>query len=284
MRRPGRRHLLLLAPAAVAAVAVAPAAPGSPGERARSSAHVDRNPCRTEAARGLRCPDLVMRRPFGLYVDRRRGRTLLRAGNSIDSVGRGPAELHGYTRTSRLWMRAWQRIYRRGGGRIRVRTGARLFFKYAHLRRRWWKFQDAARFELWRLRRDGRRLRLVRRGPKVAYCLRDLRRTRRLRHSPRRRVYPACNTSPRARRVTLGTSPGWSDIYPPSYPEQWIDVTGKRGCFAYVHIADPRNDVYESNERNNRAQVIVRLPYRPGRQRCPGRSTGRTHDPDPYSY
>jgi hypothetical protein len=103
----------------------------------------------------------------------------------------------------------------------------------------------------------------------VSYCLRDLQRTRPRARSPRRRVYPACNTKPGTRRVRLGTSVGWSDIYPATYPEQYLDVTGLRGCFAYRHTADPRNGIYESNERNNTAQVIVRLPFRPGRQRCP---------------
>jgi hypothetical protein len=238
-----------------------------------------------EKARELRCPDLVMKRPFGLYVDRRSrpGRTLLRAGNSLDSVGRGPAELHG-VRIGPRFMRARQRIYERGGGRIGVNTGARLEFKYAHLARRWWKFHQAARFELWRIDRRGRRRRLLRTGPKVSYCLRDLRRTRPwIRHSPRRPVYPACDTSPHRRRVTLGTSPGWSDVYPPTYPEQWIDVTGLRGCFAYVHIADPRNGIFESDEDNNQAQVIVRLPFRDGaRSRCRGADRGRPSQPGPY--
>ena len=75
-------------------------------------------------------------------------------------------------------------------------------------------------------------------------------------------MYPACNTNPRVRRVVLGTSRGWSDVYPPGYPEQWIDVTGLRGCFAYQHTADPRNWLHESDETNNRSTVIVRLPYR----------------------
>ena len=235
---------------------------------------LDENPCLGPEAAELRCPDLVMKRPYGLYAERtRRRRLLLRAGNSLDNVGAGPAELHG-VRTSPGYMRARQRIYRRGGGRIGVRTGARLYFKYAHLRRRWWKFLYAAQFELWRLDAEGRRTRMVRRGPKVSYCLRDLRRTRpRLRGSPRRPVYPACDTYPPRRRVTLGTSVGYSDIYPPAYPEQWIDVTGLRGCFAYRHVADPRNGIYESNERNNAAYVIVRLPWRGRSARgCPGRA------------
>ena len=79
--------------------------------------------------------------------------------------------------------------------------------------------------------------------------------------------------------MTLGTSVGWSDVYPPSYPEQWIDVTGLRGCFAYRHIADPLNGIYESKERNNSASVTVRLPFSPGPQFCPG--SGSTPGPAP---
>ena len=69
--------------------------------------------------------------------------------------------------------------------------------------------------------------------------------------------------------MTLGTSLGWADIYPPAYPEQWIDVTGLRGCFAYVHIADPENGIFESNEDNNEAQAIIRLPFSPGPHSVP---------------
>ena len=226
---------------------------------------MDPNPCVSAFARGLRCPDLVMRRPHGLYTERSGGRTLLRAGNSIDNIGRGPAEIHG-TRIGPSFMRGRQRIYLRNrpGKRLGISTGARLQYKLAHLGLHWWKFYNAASFELWRVDGRGKRTRRVRVGPKVAYCLRDLRRTRpRTPRSPSTAVYPACNTSPTRQRVTLGTSPGWSDIYPPTYPEQWINVTGLRGCFAYAHIADPRNGIYESDEDNNEAQVIVRAALRP---------------------
>jgi Lysyl oxidase len=249
-------------PVAVVLTAAAPA-----GTAPRQD--IDPNPCLTPQAAQLRCPDLVMRKPFGLYADRIRGRDLLRAGNSIDSVGLGPVELHGIRTGQSYYMRARQRIYRRGGGRMGVNTGARLYFKYAHLSRNWWKFLFAAKFELWQIDGRGRQTRRVRRGPKISYCLRDYRHTRRrLRGSPRTRVYPACSTAEHARRVTLGTSVGWSDVYPATYPEQWIDVTGLRGCFAYVHAADPLNGIYESNEFNNTSRVVVRLPYRPGPQRC----------------
>ena len=249
-------------------------------------AQLDDNPCIGPQAGELRCPDLVMRRPYGLYTDRltRADHTVLRAGNVIDSIGAGPAELRG-RRIGPRFMSARQRIYRRDGVRLAVDTGARLQFKFAHQSRYWWKFYNAARFELWRVDEDGERTRRVRTGPKVAYCLRDLTRTRpKLRRSPGRPFYPACSTNSGAQRVTLGTSIGWADIYPPAYPEQWIDVTGLRGCFAYVHIADPENGIYESNEDNNEAQVIVRLPFQSGERRrgCRGRDRGRSFNPNRY--
>jgi hypothetical protein len=242
------------------------------------------NPCLTERARFLRCPDLRMVPPDSVSVDlfTKPGRILLRAGNHIDSVGRGPAELHG-VRISRSYMRGRQRIYRRAGGRIGIRTGARIFFKFVRGQGFYWKFQHAARFELWRLDGRGRRTEFVRRGPKISYCLRDLKlRHPRLPRSPAFRHYPGCSQDRSAKRRTLGTSVGWSDVYPASYPEQWIDVTGLRGCFAYVHRADPLDHLYESNETNNAAQVIVRLPFRTGRQRCPRSTVLRPPNPEPY--
>jgi hypothetical protein len=273
-------RLSLVAPplAAAALIAVAGVASGA-SEPPRGSApprqKLDPNPCITPRAKYLRCPDIVMKKPWGMYAEKDGGRTRLRAGNSIDSVGAGPAELFGVRNGPRT-MRAHQRIYRKKGGRIAVQTGARLQFKFAHLNRRWWKFFHAARFELWRLDHQGHRKKRVRVGPKVAYCLRDLEHSRpRLKRSPGSAVYPACSTSPLKKKDTLGTSVGWSDVYPPTYPEQWIDVTGLKGCFAYVHIADPLNGIYESNEDNNESQVIVRLPWAgPGNHGCPGHSRG----------
>lgn len=263
-----------------AAAAPAPAAAAGPAAAAP-------NPCLDpERRQFLLCPDLVMKKPYGLGLDYlvTPGRVMLRAGNSIDNVGRGPVELHG-VRTARYFMRGRQRIHRRRGDRLGIFTGAQLFFKFIPKQGRYWKFHRAAAFQLWRLDGRGRRTRIVRRGPKVSYCLRDLSHTRPKRpRSPDRFVYPSCSQDPGRRRVTIGTSVGWSDVYPPSYPEQWIDVTGLRGCFAYRHVADPRDGIYESDERNNAASVVVRLPYRAGRQRCPGRrSTVRKPDSG-YEY
>jgi len=235
------------------------------------------NPCLKRELR-LRCPDLLMRAPHDLRIDRRTrpGRVLLRSSNSIDNRGTGPAELRGRRSSSKM-MIARQRIHRRSGRLYTVSTHARLVFKAIPGQYRYWKFAKAARFELWSLDRRGKQRKRVRVGPKLSYCLRDLSRTRPSGRSPSRRVYPGCSQNPGERAVTLGTSVGWSDIYPQSYHENWVDVTGLRGRFAFIQIADPENGIWESNELNNAGRLTIRLPVRSGRTRSGGESYGNPY-------
>ena len=227
------------------------------------------NPCLNRALH-LRCPDLVVSAPRDLALDRstRYGRILLRARSSLNNHGTGPLEIHGH-RSGRTTMVAAQAIDRRGGGHALFHTGARLGFKYVSGNRygygnlgsaRYWKFRDAARFGLWRVDAHNHLVQFVKAGPKLFYCFRDLQHTRPSGRSPSHAVYPACNQNPGERRVILGTSVGWSDVYPSAYPEQWIDVTGLRGRFAYVQVADPYNRIYESHEGNNASATFIRLP------------------------
>jgi hypothetical protein len=218
----------------------------------------------------LRCPDLIMSAPRELHMDRSTipGRVLLRATSSVDSRGRGPLEL----RAHRIGPRGtvvYQAIYDRRGRAHLFRTAAHLAYKFIPGERygygdvgeaSYWKFRHAAAFELWSVGPHRRALRLVRRGPKVDYCLRDLTRTRPSSRSPAAAVYPACSENPNMRRDVLGTSVGWSDVYPYSYPEQWIDVTGLRGRFAYVQIVDPDDLLLESSKHDNVSETYISLP------------------------
>ena len=160
-------------------------------------------------------------------------------------------------------------------------TGARLGFKAIPGQYRYWKYIHAARFELWRLGSGGRRKKLRRgRAEGVLLPARPAapQPAAPALAEPRSTTRGAARTSGK-RRVTLGTSVGWSDVYPSTYHEQYINVTGLRGCFAYVHVADPKNGIYESNEDNNEGETIVRLPWRgAGLRGCPSES--RSGGPD----
>jgi hypothetical protein len=239
------------------------------------------NPCEGPGSGRLLCPDLRVGPATDLYLERRRsgggsdyyagGRgALLHASNDIRSRGRGPMELRG-RRYKRGWMHANQAIYRVGGG-VEVFHSEIQFHVYT-VGYEWggayWKVHNPLSMEIWSLDDRRRPLERVSKGPKVFYCFRDLERTRPgMKGSPARRVYGACSQDRGRQRLRLGTSVGWSDIYPSDYDRQWVSVAGLRGCFAFVMRVDPQNLLYESDERNNRSVRIVRLPYRPGPQRC----------------
>src|SRR2546425_10571830 len=246
--------------ALVASLAVASSAGGQAPPAPPPAPPAPANPCHGPGAAQLLCPDLVMSPPRNVYIQRTGGRVLVHATNAIDNHGRGPAELRGH-RTGRATMQAVQVIHRKGGGKTIVRTGAHLGFQSVPGQGHYWKFRYAARFELWKLDSHNRRVKLVRVGEKQYYCLRDLEhRSPGLRRSPGHRVYPGCNQDPGKRKVTLGTSVGWSDVYPSTYNEQYIDATGLHGRFMFVHRADPQNGIWETNEDNNASGTILKLP------------------------
>ncbi|MBA3865361.1 MAG: hypothetical protein H0X42_03280 [Solirubrobacterales bacterium] len=227
------------------------------------------NPCTTPQAAHLLCPNLRIGPPSGIYLqDAGRGHQLLRATSDVRSRGRGPMELRG-TRDGHRSMRVNQRIYRAGGGQITLRTDASLHFTDVgeYFGGTYWKVHQLARFELRRASSDGKVGAVVRDGPKLNYCLRDLERTRPGARSPSARHYPGCSQDPDQDHIALGTSVGWSDIYPADYDRQWVNVAGLRGCFALTLVVDPKHLLFESNEHDNASHRLLRLPF-DGRTGC----------------
>ena len=221
------------------------------------------NPCAGAQRQQLLCPNLRIGAPADLYLqDNGPNHQLLRATSDVRSRGRGPMELRG-RRNGWRTMRVNQVIYRAGGGRITVPTRASLHFTNVGgaYGGSYWKVHGLARFELRRVRPGGGLGRIVRVGPKLNYCLRDLERTKPSHRSPSSRHYPGCNQNPYRGHVTLGTSVGWSDIYPADYDRQWINVAGLRGCFAFTMTVDPQHLLFESNETDNTSLRRVRLPF-----------------------
>jgi Lysyl oxidase len=252
--------LVLFAVAVAPSVSVA-AAPAGPGPGAPHPGGPG-DPCQGRRAKQLLCPDLRIGPPSEMYVSTYEGRTLLHATSDVRSRGRGPMEVHG-VRDGPKRMRVTQRIYKVGGGHITLRTDASLRFTDVgeYFGGSYWKVHQLARFELRRVLPGGGLGPTLRTSPKLNYCLRDLERTRPGQGSPALPHYPACNQDPSIRRDVLGTSVGWSDIYPADYDKQYIDVSGLRGCFVFQMTVDPKNLLFESSNRDNSSHRRVRLPF-----------------------
>jgi hypothetical protein len=221
------------------------------------------NPCHGPEGAQLLCPNLRIGPASEIYVeDNGPDSVLLRATSDVRSRGRGPMELIG-RRNGWRTMTTNQRIYRAGGGHITVKSDATLRFTDvgAYWGGAYWKVHQLAQFDLRPVSDSGEVGEPVRTSPKLNYCLRDLELTRVLPGAPLSRHYPGCNQNPYRNRVTLGTSVGWSDIYPAPYQQQWINVAGLRGCFAFEMTVDPEGNLWESNEKDNSSRVLVRLPY-----------------------
>jgi hypothetical protein len=226
------------------------------------AAAATKNPCTGPQAAHLLCPNLRIGTPSEMYVSTYEGKTLLHATSDVESRGRGPMEVRG-RRNGPKSMKVNQRIYKVGGGHITVRTNASLRYTDVgeYFGGSYWKVHQLARFTLRKVRGDGSLGPVLRTSPKLNYCLRDLDRTRPGRRSPDHRVYPGCNQDPSIMRDRLGTSVGWSDIYPADYDKQYIDVSGLRGCFVFEMTVDPKHLLFESNENDNSSHRRVRLPF-----------------------
>jgi len=226
------------------------------------AAAATKNPCIGPGARHLLCPDLRIGTPSELYVSTYDGKALLHATSDVRSRGRGPIELHGH-RNGPKKMRVTQRIYKAGGGHITLRTEASLHFTDVgeYFGGSYWKVHQLARFTLRKVLGNGTLGPVLRTSPKLNYCLRDLDRTRPGKRSPIYPHYPGCNQDRYIKRDVLGTSVGWSDIYPADYDKQYINVSGLRGCFVFAMTVDPKHLLFESNEHDNSSHRRVHLPF-----------------------
>ncbi|HEV2770290.1 MAG TPA: lysyl oxidase family protein [Solirubrobacteraceae bacterium] len=203
----------------------------------------------------MRCPDLRMGAPSELVLQRTPGgRTLLRSRNRLRNLGSGPLSLHSRRDRGERSMRVRQRIYRTNASHITRSTRARLDFWHIPGQGGFWKVRHPVEFQLWTM---GSGRAPVREGEKSRFCMRDL--FRRTTAGPRRAVFPACSQDRSDRTNRQGISVGWEESYPAGYFEQYVDVSGLRGCFKLWHVADPRNRFLESNETNNAAGTVVAL-------------------------
>ena len=201
-------------------------------------------------------PDLRMGRPAELHlVDHAGGRRLLRMTTAIVNAGLGPFEVRATrTTTAVSTMTVRQRIRRADGTWHSIATGVTA--RYTGDGHDHWHVQRVAAYELFSA--SGA---LVRTSPKVGFCFFDTRREAYLGSAilAPRYAERGCGTR-RSGGVTMGISPGWSDLYPYTFAHQWIDVSGLRGTFVVRVAVDPENRYLEASDTNNCAWARISLP------------------------
>jgi hypothetical protein len=204
-------------------------------------------------------PDLSMLPPSDFrIVVRDNGRRLLRFSTIAVNLGPGPFQIVGYDAdgsggSSRLAVR--QEILEADGSFSRHATSATMFWggdghNHYHV----------ANGQKWTLRNTANRT--IARGTKIGFCFLDSHRwvaTTEPRYTGASNV---CQMS--KRRIEMGISPGWGDIYRSNLRFQWIEITGvPNGEYLLRVGVDPPfatgGRFIEANDGNNRAWARIRI-------------------------
>jgi hypothetical protein len=205
-------------------------------------------------------PDFEQRAPSGLVVAGGPGRWLLGFTSLVDNLGPGRSILVGVRPPGATRMQGTQ-LVRLANGKTRV-YGDVAQFRYTNSppHHHW----HLMRFDSFELRTpDGRTLV---RDRKSGFCLADHWGAAPGRYPGRHPVFEGdCEQfHPEARRVTMGTSPGYTDRYPAFFHGQNIDITGvPAGIYVLMHRVNANLELHELRYENDAASVRIRLS-RPG--------------------
>jgi hypothetical protein len=204
-------------------------------------------------------PDLGVRtlRLFTINTTEHPGIKELKFPGVTANVGAGPFEVHGTrpSTTSNVWT-ATQTIYNTNGTKTVVSTPGVNFY-YAGDGHTHWHIRDLDSYQL--LNTAGT---VVRVGEKHGFCFEDNTDYRDWPGNPSHPASPlnpvydparVCGVKqPAALAIEHGLSVGWSDTYPATLPDQYINITGvANGNYRVQVTADWANWFKETNENNN---------------------------------
>ena len=200
-------------------------------------------------------PDFDQRAPFRLTL----AGTRLGFASATDNVGAGPVWVRGKRFSPAFPMRA-QQLVRLSDGSIRIYPNAGRLRYTPESTHTHWHLLDFQRYEL--RRADGT---LVVRDRKSGFCLADhygyaARRVAAF-HGPS--FLGNCAASqPHVLSVEQGSSPGYTDLYPPHFHGQNLELRGvPAGIYVLVHRANPEGRLEELDYSNNAASLRIRLSW-----------------------
>jgi hypothetical protein len=247
----------LLANAAVGKSVILPGCAGTPNSPPPSSPPPSSPPPSSPQL----LPDLGIRSATDVSLDTTTtpGVRKLRFKAVTSNQGAGPLEIVGNrSSTSNPTMTSQQKVYRADRTSF-LRPTAAVFY-FAGDGHHHWHVRDIDRFTLNSKSSDVE----LRTGEKHGFCFEDNTGFRGWPGNPSHPASPAnpvyvppaaCGLNqPDALNVIQGLSVGWGDTYPPTLPDQYIDVTGlPNGVYRLRQTADWDNWFVETNENNNGA-------------------------------
>jgi hypothetical protein len=206
-------------------------------------------------------PDFDQRAPTDLVIAGGAGHWLLGFTSLVDNIGLGPSELVGVRAPGQSRMDGTQRV-RLANGAVRTYTDVAQFRYTNSPPHHHWHLM---RFDSFELRTPGGRT-LVR-DRKSGFCLADHWGAA-PGHWPGRRPHFLGDCEqyhPEARRVVMGTTPGYTDRYPAFFHGQNVDITGvPTGTYVLMHRVNASMRLHELRYDNDAASVRMRLTWRGG--------------------
>ena len=203
-------------------------------------------------------PDFDQRSPFRLVLVG----TKLGFASATDNVGDGPVWVRGSRATAGARMDARQ-LVRLSDGTVRTYDGAGRLRYTPSPTHTHWHLLDFQRYELRSLEGD-----LLVRDRKTGFCLADhygLASRRVLSFSGPSFLGNCAQGNPAALSIEQGTSPGYTDLYPPHFHGQNLELRGvPAGDYVLVHRANPENLLEELDYTNNDASLRIRLTWNDG--------------------
>lgn len=198
-------------------------------------------------------PDLLplgsrLARDLTIDTSEQPGRELLRFSTEVANVGTGALELWG-GEASGSSQQVFQRIYQEDGHRD-VLAGEFVYHPgHGHIH-----FEGFASYNLRLVNGNGD---IIASGGKTSFCLINIEEPFPELQADAGRVHGRGGTSCGNYQ---GISVGYSDVYSANLDDQWIDITDVAdGTYTLEIIADPEDNIIESDETNNTASIQVQI-------------------------
>lgn len=199
----------------------------------------------------LLLPDLKLSPPGQLYITTSEGIRKIRFSTTFINQGNGPIEVMGRTDLEKNKTGATQRISKKDGSLVDREIGEFVF----HPGHEHWHIENYALFELWNLKGNGERDRLLATTNKMSFCLWDENPyDLSLENASQVQKYVNCNNE------IQGVSVGWSDTYDASVEGQELDITSiDDGSYLIRSLINPDRKIMESDYDNNEVFLRIRI-------------------------